>query len=159
MQQPPRPGLPPAFSRPPPGVNVTSMAPPGTFSSGAAPPLSSQRFEEDYGKRRHPADFDDVNPYKKVARDDQYRSEFNDNYTDSPGRSAPPSHTADFISRDYQHGQRRDDPVVITERDSQAPGHGDNPGTMPDQGPRNSTISHENRDAIAQHLQLSHPSQ
>ncbi|CAL4082677.1 unnamed protein product, partial [Meganyctiphanes norvegica] len=147
LPTPPLRGLPPTFSRPPPGVSVTSMAPPGTFN-WAAPPLASQRFGQDYGKRRHPMDFDDVNPYKKVALDDQYRSEYNDNYTDSPGRSAPPSHTADFISRDYQHGQRRDSPLVVTERDSnQAPGtHRDNPGAMGDTGRQDTALSHDNRD-------------
>ncbi|XP_071545465.1 uncharacterized protein [Panulirus ornatus] len=132
--------VPPKFTRPPPFYSMGSpgLLPPGlrapsgqidSLPPGDGPPysLDSQRsfFDsplEPFNKRRHPDDYSvkDEPPYKMRCLDDidlsrQYRPEYDNNYTASPGPSAPPTHRAYFGSystsfRSYSSfGQKDDD--------------------------------------------------
>lgn len=116
--------LPPKFTRPPPlpGLGGSGMMLPGyrapggpldNLPPGERPPHPADRpyFEgpQPYGKRRHPGDYssEDEPPYKMSHLDmdsHQYRPEYDNIYTNSPGPCAPPSHRAHLGSWDSDYG-------------------------------------------------------
>ncbi|KAK8748024.1 hypothetical protein OTU49_016278 [Cherax quadricarinatus] len=131
--------LPPhKFTRPPPSLG---LGPPGLFPPGFGPPpnqmdalppgdsrlysVDSQhrRFDSPthFGKRRHLDDYSVKGepPYKMHCMDNfdlgqQYRPEYDTNYTASPGPSAPPTHRADYGSystniQSYSQYTQKDD--------------------------------------------------
>nr|XP_045598774.1 uncharacterized protein LOC123758422 [Procambarus clarkii] len=110
------------FNRPPPSLG---LGPPGLYPPGFGPlqnqmdaltprdgllfPVDSRRSAFDspplFNKRRHLDDYNlkDEPPYKMSCLDNfdlgqQYRPEYDNNYTASPGPSAPPTHRADYGS-------------------------------------------------------------
>ncbi|XP_068223552.1 uncharacterized protein [Palaemon carinicauda] len=124
------PGLPPNFTRPPPpllGIGPPGLhpppgfGPPGSFQDSHLPGEEHHRpfFDETqhFGKRQHSSDYrsDGERPYKMQNKnfDDlqQYRAEYDNNYTSSPVSGGLPNHTANFGSHDsdydtYAHPRR-----------------------------------------------------